>query len=393
MRVLVFAHRLELGGTQTNAIELAAAIRDRFDHQVLLFGIPGPAVELARQHRLAVLGAPEAGFRPSAAVTRALREAVAEYGADLVHAWDWPQVLEAHLGLAMVGTVPVVGTSMSMVLERFLPRSVPMTFGTEEVSALARASWKAPVVTLEPPVDVEGNRPGAADGEAFCREWGIDPRLARIVVVSRLARSMKLESVLDAVAAVEGLACPATLVVVGDGDGRPAVEDRGRVANRRLGRRAVVVTGPMVDPRPAYAAADIVLGMGGSALRAMAFARPVVVVGEGGFARVLDEESAGSFLWSGFYGVGGGGSQGLVAEIGRLVDDPDLCHRLGVLGRSIAVERFGLERAAERLEAFYRLVAEMGPAPSRRRVAEGVRSVAIRSLGPLRARARARTGA
>ena len=42
----------------------------------------------------------------------------------------------------------------------------------------------------------------------------------------------------------------------------------------RLGRDAVVLTGAMLDPRPAYAAADVVIGMGGSSLRGMASASP-----------------------------------------------------------------------------------------------------------------------
>ena len=39
MKILVFAHHLELGGTQTNAIELAAAVRDRHGHDVALFAV------------------------------------------------------------------------------------------------------------------------------------------------------------------------------------------------------------------------------------------------------------------------------------------------------------------------------------------------------------------
>ena len=47
MKILVFSHELEIGGTQTNAIELSAALRDRFGHDVALFA--GPKVEYVRE--------------------------------------------------------------------------------------------------------------------------------------------------------------------------------------------------------------------------------------------------------------------------------------------------------------------------------------------------------
>ncbi len=66
------------------------------------------------------------------------------------------------------------------------------------------------------------------------------------------------------------------------------------------------MTGQMTDPRDAYAAADIMLGMGGSALRAMAFAKPLVVQGERGYWRLLTPESLDFFLDKGWYWLGDG---------------------------------------------------------------------------------------
>ena len=55
MKILVFAHRLDLGGSQVNAIELAATLRDRYGHDVVLFATPGPSVKLADEQRLRFL--------------------------------------------------------------------------------------------------------------------------------------------------------------------------------------------------------------------------------------------------------------------------------------------------------------------------------------------------
>jgi hypothetical protein len=80
-----------------------------------------------------------------------------------------------------------------------------------------------------------------------------------------------------------------------------------RLANKvngELRRPAVAVAGATLDPRPAYAAADIVVGMGGSALRGMAFGKPVVIVGERGFSAPFTPETADFFYYNGIYGLG-----------------------------------------------------------------------------------------
>jgi glycosyltransferase involved in cell wall biosynthesis len=381
MKVLVFTHRLDLGGTQTNAIDLAASVRDRFGHDVVLFGTPGPATKLATERGLRVIPAPEARVRPSLAMMAALHEVVAAESPDLIHAWDWPQVLDAYFGHALVGGVPVLGTSMSMSVERFLPRSIPMTFGTAELQARAAEVWTSPVALLEPPVDTEANRPGAVDPAPFRERYGLNPDVPTVVIVSRLSRDMKLEGIRRSIGAVARLAAerPARLVIVGDGDAFAELSHDAAA----VGRRAVVLAGAMRDPRPAYAAADIVLGMGGSALRAMAFAKPVIVLGERGFSEVFEPKTADQFLWRGFYGDGTGdgesGAERLYNQLADLLDEPERRAVLGGFGLRIVSERYGLEAAAAGLERLYREVAGQ---PSGRRaplVIEGARSLAVRS--------------
>ena len=67
-----------------------------------------------------------------------------------------------------------------------------------------------------------------------------------------------------------------------------------------VGRDVVLVTGALLDPRPAYAAADIVIGMGSSALKGMAFGKPLVVQGEQGFWKLLEPATLPIFLAQGF---------------------------------------------------------------------------------------------
>jgi glycosyltransferase involved in cell wall biosynthesis len=379
MKVLVFTHRLDLGGTQTNAIDLAAGVRDQYGHEVVLFGTPGPATKLATDRGLRVIAAPETKVRPSIHMMAALRDVVVAEAPDLVHAWDWPQVLDAYFGQRLAGAVPVLGTSMSMSVERFLPRAIPMTFGTAELRSRAAKVWSSPVSLLEPPVDTTANRAGAVDPSEFIERHGLTPGVPTVVIVSRLSRDMKLEGIRRSIGAVARLAAerPVRLVIVGDGD---AFDELSHDA-AAVGRRAVILTGALRDPRPAYAAADIVLGMGGSALRAMAFAKPVIVLGENGFSEVFEPKSADQFLWRGFYGdgEGDGGPDRLYNQLADLLDDPARRDGLGKFGRCTVTERFCLDAATAGLERLYRDVA--GETPRRRRalVVEGARSLAVRS--------------
>ena len=96
------------------------------------------------------------------------------------------------------------------------------------------------------------------------------------------------------------------------------------------------LAGEMLDPRPAYAAADVVLGMGGSALRGMAFGKPLVVQGvrrllEAAHPRiraVVPGPGLGRHLSTTPTGASGGAAR-LTAILPVLLDDPATRARLG----------------------------------------------------------------
>ncbi len=118
MKIIIFAHRLEVGGTQTNAIELAAALRDLHGFQVTLFATPGPMVHLVEKKRLRFVPAPEARLHPSRARIQALAELVDREKPDVVQVWDWWQLLDAFYPVHLRNGVPLVVTDMMMELTR-----------------------------------------------------------------------------------------------------------------------------------------------------------------------------------------------------------------------------------------------------------------------------------
>jgi glycosyltransferase involved in cell wall biosynthesis len=268
--------------------------------------------------------------------------------------------------------VPAVATVMSMAVAPFIPRDLTLVVGTEEIADHERRRGRLGVHVIEPPVDTDHNAPGTADAGAFRREHGLDADALTVVCVTRLAAELKLEGVLAAIDATEELAAtvPIQLVVVGDGPTRSTVMERAERANARVGRRAVVLTGARDDPRGAYASADVCLGMGGSALRAAAFARPLIVQGERGFWELLTPETFGRFAWTGWYGVGNGVEHGpsrLTALLRELAADPSRRAALGAYGRRLVEERFSLRRAALRQVEIYAAAAAREPLPAGRR--------------------------
>ena len=179
---------------------------------------------------------------------------------------------------------------MSMAVAPFLPRWLPLVVGTQQISAHGADAGRLNVNLIEPPVDLEHNGAAGRGGRRPASgRTGVSDDLPVVVCVSRLVPELKSEGILTAIEAAGDLRrrLPFQLVIVGDGKARAAMEEAADRANERAGRRAVVLTGELADPRPAYAAADIVLGMGGSALRSLAFGKPLIVQGERGYFRTL----------------------------------------------------------------------------------------------------------
>lgn len=375
MRFLVYPHTLEIGGSQTNAIELAAAVRD-LGHEALIFAQPGPLNERIAELDLELVQAPHPRGRPSPRVMSALRELVRTRDVDLVHGYEWTTALEAYWGPRARDGVPAVATVMSMAVAPFLPADLPVVVGTRQIAADQRRLGRSTVEVIEPPVDTRHNAPGVVSTADFRTHHQIDPDAFTVVCVSRLAAELKLEGLLAAIDVVDEIAAceRIQLVIVGDGPRREEVAGKAEAANRRLGRVVVILTGELPDPRPAYAAADVCLGMGGSALRAMAFGQPVVVQGEMGFWELVEAGREEQFLWAGWYGIGEGASQGrpkLERLLRRLLGDDRTRQRQGADNRRLVEERFSLGRAAELQLGIYQQALTDAPVRARRWLAAG----------------------
>lgn len=364
MRILVYPHDLAIGGSQINAIDLAAGVAAA-GHEVMVYGIPGPLVDHIERRGLRFIAARRLRYRPAPSRIAQLYGIARRERLDLIHAYEWPPCLDAYYGAGLLAGVPVLSTVLGMTVSPYVPASVPLVMGTVELGDAARRVHEGEVWVIEPPIDVDSDHPGV-DGSGFRAACGVAAGEVLVVTVSRLAVDLKLDALVRAVDAADLLAARhrVRLAIVGGGPAEEALRARAAAVNRRHGREVVLLPGPTLDPRAAYAGADIVVGMGSSALRALAIGRPVVVQGERGFSELFEPASLALFLHQGFYGLGDAavGAGRLAGQLEGLLTDPARRQALGRFGREVVCERFSLARAVQLQLDIYQRVLQRPPA-------------------------------
>jgi len=359
MRILVLLNSLELGGTQINAVDFAVALRAHGIDSWLV----GERASLAPEPNLLTYAAARGvsveiydalpGMRAHAAQLTSMARRL---HVDLIHVYGmWSLARQVFWGPARFGGLPWVQTVYEMSIAPVVLRHMPLIVGTGYlVDELINRP--GPTIMISPPVDMVWDSPTSGDAGAFRRENDLGDGLL-LGVVSRLDSNMKATSIEVAIEAMRSLAAEdVTLFVVGAGDGGEQLGARARDVNTAVGRDAVRMLGARVDPRPAYVAADIMLGMGGSAARSLAFGRPLIVQGEAGWSKLFEPATAESLARSSYWSPDAVSDPvgDLVAAVRELSTNAPYRAELGEFGREFAARRFGLEAMTARLASFYR---------------------------------------
>ncbi|WP_217616962.1 glycosyltransferase family 4 protein [Cellulomonas sp. GbtcB1] len=380
MRILVYPGVMEVGGSQLNAVQLAHEVA-RAGHDVLMFGPDGDLVPLVGALGLEYVRAPQEGRWPSPRNMAALRRLVVDRGVDVVHGYEWGPSVDLAFGPHRRLGTPLVTTVLSMDVPDHVPTHEPLVVGTRRLHEQQRV-LRDRVHLIEPPIDTERDAPGAAGPDARAL-LGLRPDDLVVSVVGRLSTDLgKADGVAGAIDVVGRLASgpaararaaagagPLRLVVVGTGPEQARVAARADAVNAAAGEQVVVVTGQLLDPRAAYDAADVVLGMGSSVLRGMAFGKPVVVQGDRGAWRALTGDTLGGFLHGGWLCEGPGDGADLERELVPLLADPVLRAQRGALGRGVVLDAYGLVAAGRRQEAVYADAVAVRPSEAVRREA------------------------
>jgi glycosyltransferase involved in cell wall biosynthesis len=369
LNILIGLEGMALGGCPINALDLGRAMRSR-GHRVSVFAIEEDV-------RVSVVPyAEESGFRISrlpaatgtAPLARQIRALADQVSADIIHVFaPWLGPAATIAARPSQRRSPIV-TNWMMENVSYTPQATPLILGTRRLQEEAQARHRSRVWLMEPPVDVEKDAPNPALGRRFRRENDIADDELAVIIVSRLDQDLKAEGIGHAIGAIRRLnQRRLRLVVVGDGNAFNQIQKQAELVNRFLGRSAVVLTGARQDPRPAYDAADITLGMGGSALRALAHGKPLIVLGERGFARTFEPTTGNQFYQAGFFGDEPSHDPvGHLAEQLQTLLNRNKRQALGEFGLAEVQDRFGLAASAEKLETIYRTSLRTLPSKPKR---------------------------
>ncbi|PUA37874.1 hypothetical protein C8Z91_18100 [Paenibacillus elgii] len=146
-------------------------------------------------------------------------------------------------------------------------------------------------------------------------------------------------------------------VLYGPGPFRRQLSQLAQKVNQRLGRRVILVKGPLASIQNAYYAADIVVGTGRVALEAMACARPVIAAGVSGYCGIV---RPGSIARMKRYNFGDHGSMislnanRLGNDINSLLKHPQRLRILGEFGSKMIRRDFSISKVGGRYIVLYR---------------------------------------
>ena len=354
-------------GSGDPALDLARALSAR-GHEVAFACIRGDALEArARAAGLAPVAdlSLERSARPWALLrdVRALRWLVRDRGIAVVHAHlshdHWLAALALRgLPARLVRTVHHRRALRGGAAQRWLFRQTHAVIGASEAIAAAarRAGLDGPPLAVVP---------GAVDVVRFTPDADPSPVRAALALghgpvigcVARLVPGRGHDLLLEAVARLRSRWPGARLLLVGRGEGRPALE--ARVAALGLGD-AVVFAGYRDEDLPqVLTAMDCFALLGGGSeetgravLEAMAAGRPVVAGRFGAMPETVVEGQTGWLVDS---------EPGAVADrLAAVLADPGVASRMGAAGRERVAALYTSERRAAAVEAVYARVLARG---------------------------------
>lgn len=361
VRVLHLIHHLEIGGAETMLAELLPRLNAaRFEVEAACLGGAGP-----RAAALEAAGIPvwSVGKRPGfdlRAVWRLARELrrrrVRILNTHSFSAGCWGRVA------GVLARTPIVVTTVHTVagwanpgkhrlVNRLLAPAARRIVAVSECvrTSLIAQQGLAPhkIVVIHNGVDAERFAPGL-DGTAARAEAHVAPGEALLVMIGRCSVEKGGPHFL---AAIRLLAArrPVRAVVVGEGPQRAAWESLAVL----LGvQDRVAFVGARLNPEHWIAAADAVVcpslqeSFGLVAVEAQACGKPVVASRIDGLQEVIVDGETGLL-------VPPGDPAALAAAMERLLDAPELGHRLGQAGIHHVRARFPIEATARAYETLY----------------------------------------
>ncbi|MGH7384366.1 MAG: glycosyltransferase [Candidatus Rokuibacteriota bacterium] len=353
---------LQVGGTENGAANLIRALeRDDLRHTVVAMTTSGPVADrLPRSVAVHCLGKrPGWDLRAVARLVALLRR----LRPDAVHSRNWG-AFDA-VPAARLARVPVVihgehgreasdpaglnprrnrlRRAFAPLIDRYVTVSLDLGRWLAEVVRIPAAR----IVTIHNGVDLR--RFSSDVSERGSEALGLPDGEVVVGTVGRLDPVKDQIGLIEAFARLNPGAVPATLVIVGDGPCRSALEARAAslgIADRvrLLGTRSDVAA--LLGSFDLFVLPSLAEGISNTILEAMATGLPVVATRVGGNPELVEHGVTGSL-------VSVGDRDELATTLAAYLSDPHLRLLQGKAGRGRASEHFALERMAARYLELY----------------------------------------
>lgn len=202
-------------------------------------------------------------------------------------------------------------------------------------------------IDLHPFLDVDHGR-----RDVIRAKLGIPPTAQVVTTVAVLRRPKGIDHMIEALPALSRAHQRLQYLIVGDGPHRGPLEAHvARLGVEKLvhfvGRRADVAD--MLVSSDIFVLPSLTEALPTVLIEAMAVGLPVVATNVGGTPEIVDHGATGLL-------VPAGRPDRLADAVGRLLGSPRQRTAMGVTGRRVASERFGIDRHAARLADEYRVL-------------------------------------
>jgi glycosyltransferase involved in cell wall biosynthesis len=329
--------------------------------------LPGLSRELSPVHDLVAalrLARILREVRPDIVHTHTAKAGAVGRFAALVAGRPRPVVVHTFHGHVLRGYFGAAGSRMFRAIERILALAsdrlvaVSPEVRDELVGLGVAPASKFEVIRLG--IDLEPRVRFDGDPLEVRRRLGIPTEAFLVGWFGRMTAVKRTDDLVRVLVALRRHGVDAALLLVGDGDDRPRLE---QLAHELGVARSCLFLGYQEDVAPFYAISDAVVltsaneGTPVTIIEALAAGRPVVVTAVGGVADVVEDGVTG-------YLVGAGDADAMADRLARLAADPSLAAALGAEGRRRVTERYAVSRLVDDVDRLYRSLLSR-PSPGR----------------------------
>lgn len=146
-------------------------------------------------------------------------------------------------------------------------------------------------------------------------------------------------------------------VIVGDGPGKEGIEKEAQVINEMVNEKVVHVVGAKVDVIPYYKESEIIIGTGRVALEGMLCSKPIIAVGNQGYAGPITERTR-DIQWKMYFGDHDALEKPNAARIARdikhLILNPEARKKIGDWGKSWCERNFNNDELVREIIQIYK---------------------------------------